>query len=207
MRHGFGRAARALAPWILVVTVSLGGGMALADHDTNTIHACAKTGTGTLRVVASADECKSNETPVQWTVEGPQGPQGPQGPVGPEGPAGPQGPQGPQGVPGPVGPQGAPGANDVFVSQFGLRTNGANAGRGAECTLGEVILSGGGLVNGTPANGQLLPIHQNTALFALYGNTYGGNGQTTFALPDLRGVAPNDLTYSICTAGVFPAHN
>jgi microcystin-dependent protein len=37
------------------------------------------------------------------------------------------------------------------------------------------------------ASGQLLPIAQNTALFALLGTTYGGNGQTTFALPDLRG--------------------
>ena len=39
-------------------------------------------------------------------------------------------------------------------------------------------------------NGQLLPISQNTALFALLGTTYGGNGQTTFALPDLRGRVP-----------------
>jgi microcystin-dependent protein len=37
------------------------------------------------------------------------------------------------------------------------------------------------------ANGQLLPINQNQALFALLGTMYGGNGQTTFALPDLRG--------------------
>ena len=36
-------------------------------------------------------------------------------------------------------------------------------------------------------NGQLLPIAQNTALFSLLGTTYGGNGQTTFALPDMRG--------------------
>jgi microcystin-dependent protein len=36
-------------------------------------------------------------------------------------------------------------------------------------------------------NGQLLAIAQNSALFALLGTTYGGNGQTTFALPDLRG--------------------
>ena len=36
-------------------------------------------------------------------------------------------------------------------------------------------------------NGQLLPISQNTALFSLLGTTYGGNGTTTFALPDLRG--------------------
>src|SRR4051812_28387187 len=35
--------------------------------------------------------------------------------------------------------------------------------------------------------GQILAISQNTALFSLLGTTYGGNGQTTFALPDLRG--------------------
>lgn len=39
-------------------------------------------------------------------------------------------------------------------------------------------------------NGQLLPISQNQALFSLLGTTYGGNGQTTFALPDLRGRVP-----------------
>ena len=36
-------------------------------------------------------------------------------------------------------------------------------------------------------NGQLIPIAQNSALFALLGTTFGGDGQTTFALPDLRG--------------------
>lgn len=39
-------------------------------------------------------------------------------------------------------------------------------------------------------NGQQLPINQNQALFSLLGTMYGGNGQTTFALPDLRGRAP-----------------
>ncbi len=39
-------------------------------------------------------------------------------------------------------------------------------------------------------NGQLLSIAQNSALFALLGTTYGGNGTTTFGLPDLRGRAP-----------------
>jgi microcystin-dependent protein len=39
-------------------------------------------------------------------------------------------------------------------------------------------------------NGQLLPIAQNTALFALIGTTYGGDGRTTTALPDLEGRAP-----------------
>jgi microcystin-dependent protein len=39
-------------------------------------------------------------------------------------------------------------------------------------------------------NGQLLPISQNTALFALLGTSYGGNGQTTFALPNLMDKVP-----------------
>jgi len=39
-------------------------------------------------------------------------------------------------------------------------------------------------------DGQLLPISQNTALFSLLGTTYGGNGASTFALPDLQGNAP-----------------
>ena len=41
--------------------------------------------------------------------------------------------------------------------------------------------------NWAHCNGQLLPINQNQALFALLGTGFGGNGQTTFALPDMRG--------------------
>ena len=61
----------------------------------------------------------------------------------------------------------------------------------AEPFIGEIRIFG---FNFAPrgwalCNGQLLPIAQNTALFSLLGTTYGGNGQTTFALPDLRGRA------------------
>lgn len=66
------------------------------------------------------------------------------------------------------------------------------------------MLFAGAVAVGTPANGQLLPIAQNQLLFALLGTTYGGNGQTTFALPDLRAAAPNNMTYSICTQGLWP---
>jgi len=45
-------------------------------------------------------------------------------------------------------------------------------------------------------NGQLLPINQNQPLFALLGTTYGGNGQTNFALPNLRGRVPIHKTNS-----------
>lgn len=50
-------------------------------------------------------------------------------------------------------------------------------------------------------NGQILPIAQNSALFSLLGTTYGGNGQTTFALPDLRGRSP--MAFGL-GAGVSP---
>jgi microcystin-dependent protein len=49
-----------------------------------------------------------------------------------------------------------------------------------------------------------MSIGQNVALFSLLGNTYGGNGQTTFALPDLRAITPNGTTYSVCTEGLWP---
>lgn len=42
----------------------------------------------------------------------------------------------------------------------------------------------------TKCDGALLPISQNTALFSLLGTTYGGDGETTFGLPDLRGRGP-----------------
>jgi microcystin-dependent protein len=57
------------------------------------------------------------------------------------------------------------------------------------------------------ADGQLLPIAQYTAVFALLGNTYGGDGVSNFALPDLRSAAPNGLTYSICMQGIFPSRD
>lgn len=54
--------------------------------------------------------------------------------------------------------------------------------------------------------GQVLPINQNAALFALLGTTFGGDGQQTFALPDLRGKAPGDgLAYYIAIQGIFPS--
>ena len=70
--------------------------------------------------------------------------------------------------------------------------------------LGDVHLTASAVASGVPAQGQLLPINQNQALFSVLGTTYGGNGTTTFALPDLRGLAPTGLTYYICTQGVFP---
>src|SRR3712207_9417386 len=58
-------------------------------------------------------------------------------------------------------------------------------------------------------NGAQLPINQNQALFALLGTMYGGNGQTTFALPNLQGRIPMHFqtnVYNIGQAGGEQAH-
>jgi microcystin-dependent protein len=62
----------------------------------------------------------------------------------------------------------------------------------SEPFLGEIKIMAFGYAprNWAMCNGQQLPINQNQALFSLLGTTYGGNGQTTFALPDLRGQTP-----------------
>jgi microcystin-dependent protein len=58
--------------------------------------------------------------------------------------------------------------------------------------IGEIFLFAGNFAprNYALCNGQLLAISQNTALFSILGTTYGGNGTTTFALPDLRDRMP-----------------
>ena len=57
-------------------------------------------------------------------------------------------------------------------------------------------------------NGQLLPINQFTALFSLLGTTYGGDGQTTFGLPNLNaGALQTGLNYIICLNGIYPSRN
>jgi microcystin-dependent protein len=58
--------------------------------------------------------------------------------------------------------------------------------------IGEIMMWGGNFAPRGWAfcNGQVLSIAQNSALFSILGNAYGGDGQTTFALPDLRGRVP-----------------
>lgn len=75
----------------------------------------------------------------------------------------------------------------LFASVFSGSAAGCNDSPfiGSICTFGFNFCPLGYL----PANGQLLQISQNQALFALFGTMYGGNGQSTFALPDLQGRA------------------
>ena len=55
-------------------------------------------------------------------------------------------------------------------------------------------------------NGQILNVQQNTALFSLISNKFGGNGSTTFALPNLANTSPvAGMNYYIATAGIYPS--
>ncbi|WP_164114849.1 tail fiber protein [Sphingorhabdus sp. Alg239-R122] len=83
-----------------------------------------------------------------------------------------------------------------FVASAAIITSGLSiavpAQAGTNPYLGEITIVGFTFCpRGTSAaDGTLLPINSNQALFSLYGTTYGGDGRTTFALPDLRGRIP-----------------
>ncbi len=196
-------------------------------HAGTVIHACVNKQTGALRIVPAGTTCKVTESAVTWNTTGPQGPvgpagpQGPAGPAGPKGPAGPQGQQGAQGQQGPQGPQGPPGTIPQNLTNLasGLSTTNGQAVLGPEyfhssacdtMNVGDIILSVngyGGPTGALPADGRLLPINGNTAVFSLVGTTFGGDGTTNFALPDLRAFAPKGMQYSICVTAIFPARN
>ncbi len=80
----------------------------------------------------------------------------------------------------------------AILSLFSVIAPKPAAAQAADPFIGQLALVG---FNFCPrgwadASGQLLPISQNSALFALLGTMYGGDGRTTFALPDLRGRSP-----------------
>lgn len=93
----------------------------------------------------------------------------------------------------------------LFEGRDGRSVNGSGGSDGA--FLGNVYLTANTFPPpGTAfAAGQVLPISQYTALFALLGTTYGGDGQTNFRLPDLHRQAPGGLHYVIQMAGLFPS--
>jgi len=144
------------------------------------------------------------------------GPVGPPGVPGLPGAPGSVGPQGPKGDTGATGPKGDTivytGVAPIVVNntnntisfqqpvldnmQPSLALNYICALQGlfptrnwSQPTIGQVSLFAGNFAprGWALCNGQLLPISQNTALFSILGTTYGGDGRTTFALPDLRG--------------------
>ena len=57
-------------------------------------------------------------------------------------------------------------------------------------------------------NGQLLNIPQQSALYSLIGNKFGGDGRTTFAVPNLQGAEPvPGMGYYICISGIYPTRD
>ncbi len=86
------------------------------------------------------------------------------------------------------------GSNYIIALQglFPSRNNDGGVRSSSEPYLGEVDLFAGNFAprGWAHSEGQLLPIAQNQALFSLLGTTYGGDGRTNFALPDLRGRTP-----------------
>jgi Phage Tail Collar Domain/Collagen triple helix repeat (20 copies) len=137
---------------------------------------------------------------------GATGAAGPAGATGATGPAGATGATGPVGPTGPAGPPGQGGQDPRFGTNTG---NAITFTNNSTCILGQIMLTAVPNVTagGIAANGQLLQISQNAALFDLLGTTYGGDGVTTFALPDMRSITPNNMTYSICNTGIFPSGN
>jgi Phage Tail Collar Domain/Collagen triple helix repeat (20 copies) len=217
--RGFGIAALILGGAAGVATATT----VLERTNTTVIQACEHE-SGELRIVTSSAECRKHEIAISWNVEGPAGPPGPPGnngatgatgATGPGGATGPKGDTGPTGSTGATGPTGATGATgpsgadpnaDAFANLFANDTGQALAADGAPCTIGQILLTASPSLTagGIRANGQLLSVQQFPALFLVIGTTYGGDGVNSFALPDLRGQAPNNMTYSICDRGVAP---
>jgi Phage Tail Collar Domain/Collagen triple helix repeat (20 copies) len=139
------------------------------------------------------------------------GPPGTPGTPGATGAVGPQGPTGPTGPPGPAGPPGSSTEDPKLVALAAILgppgfVPPARVLSGTGCTISQIILTPfPGAGNLHTADGSLLPIAQNDALFALIGTTFGGDGETTFALPNLQAYAPTGLFYSMCVEGTFPS--
>ncbi|MEZ5287740.1 MAG: phage tail protein [Vicinamibacterales bacterium] len=87
---------------------------------------------------------------------------------------------------------------------FGTTVQSSTESLGRDCTVGEIILSAGNRPVGLKADGRVLAVAAYPELFSIIGATYGGNGSSTFALPDLRSMAPNGTIYSICDQGIYP---
>jgi hypothetical protein len=104
---------------------------------------------------------------------------------------------------------------DDFSSRFGRSPTdplGAQPNSAGVCTnrtIGEAWLFVGNFEpEGTVfAHGQILSIVTYDSLYSIVGINYGGDGLTTFGVPDMRGLEPEGLNYVICVYGLFPPQN
>ena len=205
------RVAAVVAGALVLVGLGYGAAVATSAGQPSAVTVCVTKS----NVVVSASRksaCPSGSHRVTVGVKGPRGATGATGATGPEGATGAPGPTGAAGATGATGatgPQGIPGTTGIFGpsdnTPYEVNPGGTTGGTVAGCTLGEIKLTAASFAYGTPARGQILSIASNTALFSLLGTLYGGNGTTTFALPDLRDAAPKGLIYGICASGIFPS--
>lgn len=165
---------------------------------------------------------------------GPEGPQGPKGETGPQGPAGTHtagsglvlsgntfsvdfdtvqrrfGPCPTGKALAAVAADGSTTCVDLHDARLGnpriTAGGGGTRSFGDDCTVGEVRLFAGTFApSGTlMADGRILSAADYPVLFHVLGNYYGGDGVNTFALPDLRGLAPGGVTYVVCHLGFVP---
>lgn len=169
----------AVALGIIVPVVGAASWVAANENPSPTIHACVHRETGQVRIVSAGEQCRRNETALEWNAEGPagpagagaegvmgpagpqgeMGPAGPQGDIGPAGPAGDPGPAGPQGEPGPAGPagpagpQGPAGAGGISGweqrTAFTMVSAGGIGSAVVRCTSGKQVFTGGFATPGT----------------------------------------------------------
>jgi hypothetical protein len=186
------------SPAMVVALVALliacsGAAFAAIPSSSGTITTCYDKGNGTLRVIDAedGDTCHSTETALSWK----------------------------DGITGKVADSdkldGKDSSKFARASLFGSPVDAYNGENpNANCVLGEVRLFAGHVTAGgfKMTRGQVLQIDQHQALYNLIGTAYGGNGETTFALPDLRGAEPNGAgttapNYAICTQGFSRVKN
>lgn len=168
--------------------------------------------TGTQGIAGAAGPQGATGSPG---TAGPTGTAGQPGTAGIQGAAGASGPAGPVGSTGLTGPAGSAATIPAnltvlsgMLSSSGYTNSGFGDAGGNSCTIGDIILSvnsyslGG---NAAAADGTILQISQYAALFSLLGTRFGGNGTSTFALPNLKAATPSGLQYSICVLGYYPS--
>lgn len=93
-----------------------------------------------------------------------------------------------------------------FLGSNTLLKSSAGSGAGADCTVGSIMLNISTLygTNYLPADGRTLSDGGFPVLFGLIGYTYGGDGSTVFAIPDLTSAAANNTQYLVCVTGENP---
>ncbi|GAA4703049.1 phage tail protein [Nocardioides conyzicola] len=195
------RVAAVVAGSLVLVGLGYGAAVATGAREASAVSVCV-TKKNVVVSASSKSACPAGSHKVSVGVKGPRGATGATGATGPAGATGATGPAGPQGIPGTTGVFGP-----ADITPYDTDPGGTSGGTVSSCMLGEIRLTAASFAYGTPARGQILPIATNTALFSLIGTSYGGNGMTTFALPDLRNAAPKGLIYGICTSGIFPSRD